>query len=232
MTILVVEHHDKNSIGVVGDTFDTHKIDTQVVWAQRGDPIPENPNGYTGLVLLGGAMNVLDDDQYPYFPTLVRLIRQFGENDIPVLGICHGAQMIARAYGAEVKLGGPLEFGFHDIMPTGVGVEDPVLGHMKPIHGLFEWHTDHYALPDGAVQLATGNDYPNQAYRIGRATYATQFHFEADRSLIDSWIDSHMDTEDWAPGYKEWLPVQFEQHLEPSKAFCMEMTRRWLDLRK
>ena len=97
---------------------------------------------------------------------------------------------------------------------------------------LFEWHTDHYTLPGDAVQLASGKDYAHQAYRIGRATYATQFHFEVDRPLVDGWIASHAkaDSEDWAPGHKTWLPKQFDEHLTASQEFCKKMTQRWLDL--
>ncbi len=232
MTVLVIEHHEEGSLGVVGDTLRDCGIDTQIVWGYRNDPVPDSPNGYTGMILLGGAMSALDDEKHPYFPSLIQLIRRFADEDKPLLGICHGAQMIARAFDAELTLGGPLEFGFHDIAPTEAGTEDPVLGHMKPVQGLFEWHTDHYALPEDAVQLASGRDYPNQGYRIGRATYATQFHFEVDRPLVDSWIAHYMDADDWAPGYKEWLPRQFDQHLEASQSFCREMIRRWLDLRK
>ena len=232
MTILVIEHHETPSLAVVGDTFEECRIDTQTVWGHRNDPIPDSPAGYTGLVLLGGAMSALDDTNYPYLVPLTRLIRQFAEGDVPVLGICHGAQLIARAFDAEVTLGGTLEFGFHDITPTAAGADDPVMGHMNPVQSLFEWHTDHYTLPGDAVQLASGKDYAHQAYRIGRATYATQFHFAVDRPLVDGWIASHAkaDSEDWAPGHKTWLPKQFDEHLTASQEFCKKMTQRWLDL--
>jgi GMP synthase (glutamine-hydrolysing) len=230
MTILVIEHHDTPSLGVVGETMAERRVDTHVVWGQQGDPIPESPNGYKGLVLLGGAMSAMDDSNYPYLVPLLRLIRQFADDDIPVLGICHGAQMIARAFDAEVKLDGPFEFGFHEIMPTDATADDPVMGHMLPVQGLFEWHTDHYTLPEGAVHLARGKDYAYQGFRLGRATYATQFHFEADKPLVDSWIGSYTDADDWAPGYEDWLPKQFDQHMDASKEFCAKMTRQWLDL--
>lgn len=232
MRILAVEHHDAPSLGVVGETLDKEGVETDVIWGEDGDPIPKGVSGYDGMVILGGAMNALDDNRCPYFPELVSLIRTFTEQDRPVMGICLGAQLIARAFDARAHLGGPFEFGFHPIDLTSDGADDPVMGHMSNTLNLFEWHTDHYDLPADAVKLASGRDYPNQAYRVGRATYAMQFHFEVTPPLVDGWINSHAasEMENLAPGYKEWLPRQFDQHMKPSRVFCEELVRRWVSL--
>lgn len=230
MTVLVIEHHDAPSLGVVGETLKDQQVKTHTVWACRGEAIPVGHDGYDGLILMGGAMNVTDDDRYPYYAPLMDLIRNFHKNNVPVLGICHGAQMIARTFGAEVSLAGPLEFGFHEIKPTARGLDDPVVGHMTDPHYLFQWHTDHYTLPDGAEHLASGHEYPHQCYRIGPTTYATQFHFEIDRPLVESWIRASPDLDRVAPGYAGWLPRQFDDYLNDSMDFCTGMTRRWLDL--
>lgn len=232
MRVLAVEHHDAPSLGVVGDTLDAEGVKTDVIWGEDGDPMPEDSREYDGLVVLGGAMNALDDERCPYFPDLINLIRDFTDQDKPVMGICLGAQLIARAYEGRAHLEGPFEFGFHPIDLTDEGREDPVVGHMPDGISLFEWHTDHYDLPPEAVKLATGKDYHNQAYRIGRATYAMQFHFEVHRPLVDGWINSHATDkmEQQAPGFREWLPAQYDTHMEPSRAFCEELVRRWLAL--
>ncbi len=230
MTVLVIEHHEEPSLAVIGETLENLGISTQTVWTARGDSIPEGPENYRGMVLLGGAMDVMDDDNHPYYRALMRLIGQFHDADKPQLGICHGAQMIARTFNARIKLAGPLEFGFVEVRPTTEGRSDPVVGHMEEPHNLFEWHTDHYDLPTGAVQLATGKTYSNQCYRIGRATYGTQFHLEVNQSLVESWISHYPEMAARAPGYEEWLPEQFDAFLKKSMEFCTEMTRRWVDL--
>lgn len=233
MRILIIEHHDTPSLGVVGETLKSEGADTQVVWGEDGEPIPDSPDGYGGMVVLGGAMHALDDERCPYFPKLVSLIRDFTDQDRPVMGICLGAQLIARAFDGCARLDGPFEFGFHPVTPTDAGRTDPVVGHMSETQHLFQWHTDHYDLPPGAVKIASGEDYENQAYRIGRATYATQFHFEVTVPIVEGWLSHHLnDMEDKAPGYQEWLPRQFDEHMENSRSFCRQMTQQWLQLCK
>ncbi|MBT4887970.1 MAG: type 1 glutamine amidotransferase [Rhodospirillales bacterium] len=231
MTILVIEHHDSPSLGVVGEAIEAAGVPTKVLWGEDGDPMPDSSDDYDGMVVLGGAMNALDDSKCPYFPQLVRLIQDFGVADKPVLGICLGSQLIARAYDAPVHLEGPFEFGFCPIKLTEDGASDPVVGHMKPDQGLFEWHTDHYALPDDAVHLASGTDYTYQCFRMGRATYAMQFHFEVTREIVDGWIEMTGDFCDQnVPDYRNWLPKQFEDHMDASKEFCRSAIRNWLAL--
>jgi len=142
------------------------------------------------------------------------------------------AQLVARAYGAQCHLGRDFEFGFCPISLTEAGKGDPVVGHMLPDQGLFEWHTDHYGLPEGAINLATGTEYPNQCFCIGRATYAMQFHFEITQDIVEGWIRMTGDfCERNVPGYQDWLPGQFETHMDASMDFCRTATRNWLALR-
>ena len=177
MRILAIEHHDAPSLGIVGETLNAEGANIRTLWGEHGDAMPDSPRGYDGMVVLGGAMNALDDECCPYFPELLSLIREFTNQDRPVMGICLGAQLIARAFSGRAHLNGSFEFGFHPIDLTEEGKVDPVMAHMADHMNLFHWHTDHYDLPSGAVKLASGRNYPNQAYRIGRATYGMQFHF-------------------------------------------------------
>src|SRR5690606_19384834 len=121
-----------------------------------------------------------DDAGSPWLPDVVSLIGQFDRADKPVLGICLGAQLVARAAGAENILDCPVEFGWHYVRPTAAGRHDPVLGHLGAGAPLFHWHADTFTLPEHAERLAESDMTDIQAFRIGRATYGIQFHFEAD----------------------------------------------------
>lgn len=230
MRVLVVEHHGKPSMGVVGETLRDLGVEMQTVWGARGDTLPGSHREHDGIIVLGGSMTALDDERCPYFPALTRLIRGFAEAGKPVLGICLGAQLIARSFEAELRIGGDFELGFHTVAPTAAAAEDPVLGHFDGPLPLFQWHTDHYALPPGAERLATAENYENQGYRIGRTVYGMQFHLEVTRPMVQHWIDTTPDFEAQAPGYRDWLPEQFAAHEQTSNAFCRTVTRCWAGL--
>jgi GMP synthase (glutamine-hydrolysing) len=187
MRILVVENYRATSLGLIrgelaaaGATIDTRR-------AFEGEALPDGPDGYDAIIVLGGEQNALDDANHPYLPALAALMRAFGEADKSVLGICLGSQLLARGYGAENILGRPTEFGWQDVTPTDAGRADPVLGVLDGPSPLFHWHSDTFTLPEGAVHLATSAMTPYQAFRIGRAVYGIQFHFEADTALVREW---------------------------------------------
>jgi len=230
MRILVVEHHDQSSVGVIGETLHRMGIETPTVWCEFGEPVPESQRDYDGIVILGGNMSAVDDETHPYLRRLTGLIREFVDADKPVLGVCLGSQLIARAFGAEAHIGGPMEFGFHLVTPTLEAESDPVMRHLERPQPLFQWHTDHYTLPEGAEHLAVGENYENQAYRLGRATYGMQFHFEVTEAQVQSQIDSTPDFRDLVPDYDEWLPRQFQLHEKASNTFCRNVVRDWVAL--
>lgn len=230
MRVLVVEHHDKATVGMIGETLRELGADLRTVWGMYGDPLPPSHRQADALVVLGGTMNALDDERCPYFPHLTRLVREFADAGKPVLGVCLGAQLIARAFEADLHLGGELEFGFHPVSPTAAAAVDPVLGHLETTLPLFQWHNDHYALPPGAERLATGEQYENQAYRIGRTVYGMQFHFEVTHEMVRDQIEHTPGFDAEVPGHQEWLPEQFAAHEAASNDFCRSLTRRWAAL--
>lgn len=233
MTVLMIENHDQPSDGEVGNAIRQAGVPVEVFWGEKGHSIPENTGGYDALVILGGAMAVDDEERCPYIPDLIRLIRDFGQADKPVLGVCLGAQLVARAYGAEPRLDGYFELGYCPVRLTEAGKKDQVVGHMLDDQAIFQWHTDHYTLPPDAVHLATGDDHPYQCFKMGRATYAMQFHFEVTRPIIESWIALGIDNiTEHHPAFIADLPIQFGNHLESVRDFCHTAIHHWLALRK
>ena len=143
---------------------------------------------YNGLVVLGGPMNVDDLERHPHLAVEVALIQQAVDQGLPVLGICLGAQLIAKALGAPVHANGGKEIGWYEVSPTPAAKDDPLFGDFGEGEKIFQWHSDIFALPAGAVQLATSQTCPHQAFRYGTNVYGLQFHLEVDERLIERWL--------------------------------------------
>jgi GMP synthase-like glutamine amidotransferase len=149
------------------------------------------PLDYDAYMVFGGAMHPDQDLEHPWLVEEVAWLRELVECGTPVLGVCLGAQLIARALGAwSGPLPGGPEIGWHPVERVGVErvADDPVLGALPERFEAFEWHHYTYALPDGAVELAR-NGRCNQAYRVGDACWAVQFHPEVTHAQVLGWID-------------------------------------------
>lgn len=187
MRILVVQNYDNTGLGQVGAALAEAGAELDLRVAHRGDPLPADACGHDAAVILGGGQNALADDDYPYIPALLDLIRDFDRRDRAMLGICLGSQLMARAFGGTNQIGGASEFGWQKVGLTEAAREDPVLGRLPNEFSIFQWHDDTFTLPPDVAHLALSAVAANQAFRVGRAGYAVQFHFEADRRLVREW---------------------------------------------
>jgi len=145
-------------------------------------------DGYGGLVILGGPMNVDQVDRHPHLATEVELVNEAMKKGLPILGICLGAQLIAKALGARVRAAERKEIGWHDVTLTDAGASDPVLRNVGRDARLFQWHEDVFDLPAGAEHLASSERCAYQAFRVGANVYGLQFHLEVDEPLVERWL--------------------------------------------
>lgn len=190
MRVLVVQNYEDTGLGQVGAALAEVGAELDLRLPYKGDPLPENAAGHDAMIVLGGGQNALADDDYPYFPVLLELVRDFADQDRAVLGICLGGQLLARAFGGENRIGGANEFGWRGVSLTPDAKTDPVLAGLPEKFPIFQWHDDTFVLPGNAVRLAGNDVAENQAFRIGRAVYGFQFHFEADRPMVKDWSAS------------------------------------------
>ncbi|MEJ8571072.1 type 1 glutamine amidotransferase [Microbaculum marinum] len=231
MKILVVENYPNSPLGNVGEALAERDVQLDTVIAHGGQPIPDGPNGYDGLIMLGGAQSALDDDDYPFLPALARLTRAFGDSGRAVLGICLGSQIIARAYNGGNVLDRPLEFGYRPVFPLPEAAEDPVLSVLTGPSPTFHWHKDTVTLPPGAVRLAESEMTANQAWRIGNNVYASQFHFEASAAVVGDWsVQARDHILEHAPEWPDMLPLALEKNAGPADRLGLELGRRWVTL--
>lgn len=144
--------------------------------------------GYDGLILLGGPMNVDEEKKYPFLTHELKMIEEALQMEIPILGICLGSQLIAKTLGASVQANTQSEIGWKQISLTEQGKQDPLLMPLASQPYLFEWHHDSFSLPAGAQWLAKSETCVNQAFRLGDKTYAFQFHLEVDEAMVEKWL--------------------------------------------
>ena len=187
MRVAIIENTEVTHHGQIGVALHEAGARVDVYKVFRGDALPTVQDGFDALVVYGGEQSALDDQDHPYLLAIATLMRAMTDQGCAVLGICLGSQILARAYGAVNHLGTAPEFGWCDVDLTEAGRADPVLGHLGTSFPIFEFHTDTFSLPDGAVHLAQTATAPQQAFRIGRATYGMQFHFEANRAVVADW---------------------------------------------
>ena len=193
--------------------------------------LPATPEGYDGLLILGGAMDAWNDETYPHLGKTVTLIRAFADAGKPVLGICLGCQLVARAYGGRVYRLPAEEVGFVPLTATEAGKADRLLHGLDPAPHLFQWHQDTYDLPEDAELLMTGEAVANQVFRLGERVYAFQCHVEVTADIVREWFRTNIKSVlEKHPGFLNDFDRQTKAHMHDSRLFAEALTGRWLDL--
>ena len=190
---LVLQHIDCEDLGTIEQAMIHRGISYRYVRLFDGDPLPEDIKNYSGLIILGGPMNVYEEDVYPYLKGEDILIKEAVKRRIPVLGICLGGQLIAKATGAKVNKGTKKEIGWYDLLLTPGGKADKVFKNSPERLTVFQWHGDTFDIPSDATLLAGSVLFPNQAFRIGDNIYGLQFHLEVTQKMISRWINEYKD---------------------------------------
>ncbi len=183
---VVVQHAPHEGPGLVAHALGEFGVAWRVCRLDLGDVLPR-VDAVGGVVVMGGAMGVHDDEAFGWLAPERRLLAASVDAGLPVLGVCLGAQQLAAALGAPVVTGPEPEIGTGAVTLTEEGIGDPVLGPEGPTLPAVHWHGDTFDIPDGALRLASSDRYLNQAFRYGRRAYGLQFHVEVDRELADLW---------------------------------------------
>jgi GMP synthase-like glutamine amidotransferase len=232
MRVAVVENTARTPHGLVGAALREADATVKVFQPYAGDRLPSDLSEHDALVVLGGGQSAIDDARHPYLPALARLMRDYCEADKAVLGICLGAQLLARGYGAQNIVGAATEFGWHRVELTENGKSDPVLSALgEQEFNVFQWHDDTFTLPQGAVHLGRNATAAHQAFRVGRAGYGTQFHFEAGSDVVRIWTEQFAEqTEEKHPGWVAEHHDIIARHGPSADAHGYALAKAWIGL--
>jgi GMP synthase (glutamine-hydrolysing) len=186
---IAIRHVHFEDLGLLGQVMEGQGY--KIAYREAGvDPLDSRDLVTADLlVVLGGPMGVYDDEVYPFLCHEVAAVRRRLESERPTIGICLGAQIMARALGERVYAGGVKELGWAPVTLT----EHGRTSVLAPLDGLavLHWHGDTFDLPDGARHLARTDLVANQAFALGKFALALQFHLEAVPSQMERWYIGH-----------------------------------------
>ena len=232
--ILVFQHVAHELLGTLNPLLKDSGFRIRYVNFDRDPAARPSLDGYFGLVVLGGPMNVDQVDLYPFLAVEVELVAEALQRGMPVLGICLGAQLLARALGADVRPHHSKEIGWYQINPTAAGADDPVFAGMSDTENIFQWHGDTFDIPSGAVHLASSPDCENQAFRYGDTAYGFQFHLEVDRPMVERWLTVPHNRQEITDLNGAIDPEQIRsdtlQHIDKLQRLSDDTFSRWIKL--
>jgi len=187
--ILFIKHIDIEGPGTLGEFFNNQTSwQTKIVELENGEMLP--PLGEcNSIISLGGPMNVYETDKYPFLSIEEEFLKEALDKEVPVLGICLGAQLLAKAAGAAVRRADQEEIGWYNVSLTEDGIRDTLFDNLGRTPEVFQWHRDTFDIPQRGVLLATSDICRNQAVRIGRSAWALQFHLEMTPEMLEMWFD-------------------------------------------
>ncbi|TNF47848.1 type 1 glutamine amidotransferase [bacterium] len=184
--VVVLRHVPYEGPGLIEDMLEGRGLPYRIIDVFE-EGVPLGAAGFTGIISMGGPMSVNDGTEE--IEREKRLLLEAMDRNIPILGVCLGAQVIASAMGAIVYDGDDPEVGWGEVTLTESGLADPLMAGVDHVLPVLHWHGETFDLPEGAVNLAYSEKFENQAFRAGSRTYGLQFHLEINEEMVREWVE-------------------------------------------
>jgi GMP synthase (glutamine-hydrolysing) len=197
-SVLVLQHVPHETLGTLEHHFAEVGLSCRHLPLFETVPDRLELEQAAGLVVLGGPMNVDEVDRYPFLGAEIGWIRQALDARLPLLGICLGSQLLAKALGAKVYANRVKEIGWYDLELTPQAADDPLFAGCAPQQLVFQWHGDTFDLPSGAVHLARSANCSHQAFRYGSSAWGLQFHVEMTPEMAIRWLEDPQNRQELA----------------------------------
>lgn len=181
-------------------------------WSVPDGGAPDPASSYDAVMVFGGSMHPDQDDRFAWLEREEEFLRDVLDAEVPVFGVCLGAQMLARAAGASVGPASAPEIGWLEVSLTPAGEADPVLGVLQRETTVFQWHHYTFDVPPGAAELAR-SEIGTQAFRLAGPAWGVQFHAEVTLPMVSAWIEEDPDDLPMPPGE---LRAATERHIAHS----------------
>ena len=189
--ILILQNVACEGPGTIASYLSSHGFEFTTARLFEGTGAAPNLDNVSQLIVLGGSMNVYQQQEFPFLRTECRLLEEAIRRDLPTMGICLGAQLIAKVLVAKVTRAPVPEVGWYRVQLTAAAARDSVFRGLERTLRVFQWHEDTFDLPRGAVLLTRSRTCPNQAFRYAQNIYGLQFHIEVDGGMIDNWFEKY-----------------------------------------
>lgn len=230
---MVFQHVGHEPLGTLDPLLKAAGFRIRYVNFGRDPHVVPSLESYNGLIILGGPMGVYEADRYPHLKIEMQLIEEALRRNIPVLGICLGAQLIAEVLGATVRKAPAWEFGWCDVQLTEQGRKDSLFQSYKPHEKVFQIHQDTFDIPKTSDHLALSSLCEGQAFRYGGKVYGLQFHLEADQAMILRWLARPENKKllvELHEGTDEDLRTQTEKYILRSSELSQNTFTKFIDL--
>jgi len=191
MKVTVIRHLAFEDLGSFESVLKSREIPVHYLEAGLDDLSAIDPLSTDLLIILGGPISVNEVDEYPFLQTEMKLLQQRLAADLPTLGICLGAQLMARALGANVYPGECKEIGWYGLQVNEAGRKLGLQWLDEASTQMLHWHGETFDLPSGATRLAASQRFENQAFSIGQRVLALQFHPEVSAGGLERWYIGH-----------------------------------------
>ena len=195
MRALAIVHQGDAGPGVFAEAIRSSGAALDCWMPPASRPPATDPAGYDAVLVFGGAMHADQEREHPWLAAEKALLADLLQHDVPLLGVCLGAQLLAEAAGSRPRRASSPEIGWHAVDVSDEGAADPLLAPLAPRFEAFQWHSYEFVLPAGAVALAR-SDVCLQACRLGARAWAVQFHAEVTPEDADAWIEDYRSDED------------------------------------
>ncbi len=223
--VLAFRHVPFEHLGLIADSLDSRPIPFEYVDLYReGASLPDVRDA-AGLIFMGGPMSVNDD--LPYLRQELALLGGSVAAGTPVLGVCLGSQLIAKALGARVYPNRIKEIGWYPVSFTTAAARDRLHQGLANPETVFHWHGETFDLPPGAELLASSAACRHQAYRVGENVYGLQYHLEVTPEMIADWLSQDANCGDLR---EVETPIDPDANSVRLKELAAQMFGRWLDL--